>query len=343
MKTPEWFEALPAAPPSTDRWQVSVRPLSISVSEGEQESWQPRILLIVEAGTGAVLGHRLLQPDADPDLVLDLLLSTMSAPALGEPRRPRILETDTEQLLPFLKELSDQMGFEIRQSPDLPELSYAIHSFEEFVQHAPGLYLDEEGADPKAIAAFFQSAAAFYRAAPWERIHDSEPLTLFYEDWEAPKYAVVMGYGGIIRGVALYDDAEDLADLYEDVPLDPSELECTAVTFEDREELSEDQWEEIRSNGWEVASEEAIPLAIRTDAIGPPRNPSMEQLRHLEIALYLLPEIVKSMPDSEEARRSLEPQGWEIELYGQLRQGLWGYGILEVEEQAATLNDGATS
>ena len=341
MKPPNWFEELPIAAPPSDRWQISLRDLSISVSEGENEAWQPRILLIVEAGTGAVLGHRLLEPEADPDLVLDLLLSTMTAPALGSPRRPRNLQTDTEQLLPYLKEIAEQLHISIEQAPDLPELSYAIHTFEEFVNLEPGLYLDHEDADPEIVRSFFASAASFYRRAPWDRISDSEPITLFTDEWGSAKYAVVMGNGGIIRGLALYDDAEDLEDLYEDESMDPSELACTAILFTDKDELSEDQWMEIEMHGWEIASDDALPLATRTDALGPPRIPSMRQLQELEVALSVIPDLVETLPQEAE-NPPIEPQVWEKVIGGQEIQGLWAYGIYILEE-IEPLEDGERS
>jgi hypothetical protein len=307
--------------------------LSLTVAEDEEETWQPRLLLIVESGTGAVLGHRLLEPEADPDLVLDLLLSTMGTPATGDPRRPAVVQTDTDQLLPYLKEMSAQLNIPVEQLPDLPELSYAIHAFEEFVNLEPGLYLDGEGADPRQVAEFFAAAAEFYRAAPWTHVSDSEPITLYADCWEDAKYAVVMGQGGIAHGLALYDDPEDLEDLYLDDTMDPSEIACTAITFEHKDELTEDQWEEIQTHGWEVATEGAIPLALRTDALAPPRLPSPEGLRDLALALSLIPELVKALPEAEEDRESEAPQPWEKEVRGRRYAGLWGYGIFYVEEE----------
>lgn len=332
MKSPQWFTQLPIAPPPGDRWQISLRDLSITVTEEKDEPWHPRLLLIVESGTGAVLGHRLLEPDADPDLVLDLLMGTMDSPAMGKPRRPQVIQTDTDQLLPFLKELSDQLDIKVEQAPDLPELSYAINSFEEFMNLKPGLYLESEEAEPEAIADFFQAAADYYRKEPWVRISDIEPLTLFADEWEEPRYAVIMGNGGIMHGLALYEDAEDLQDLYVYEDFDPTELECTAVTFGDKEELSEEQSEEIESNGWEIASQEAVPLATRTDALGPPRMPTAEQLRELEIALRVVPSLVEQLPEDEDDRQPTEPQPWTLELNGREVQGMWGYGLFQVEQ-----------
>ena len=331
MNSPQWLRQLPIAPPPSDRWQISLRDLSLLVGEDEKESWHPRILLIVESGTGAVLGHRLLEPEADPDLVLDLLMATMDQPAMGDARRPRVIQTDTEQLVPYLKELAAQSDIQIEHAPDLPELSYALHTFEEFMSVKPGLYLESEGADPKSIADFFRAAAEFIRKEPWNKIADVEPLTLFADHWEAPKYAVVMGNGGIVQGLALYDDAEDLQDLYLYEDADPTELECTAVTFGSQEEVGEEQWEEIKANGWEIAHEDALPLATRTDAMGPPRTPDAEQLRDLELALRVVPNLVNTLPDSEEDREPTEPQPWAATLGGEEVTGLWGYGLFQVE------------
>lgn len=335
MKAPKWLEELPLAEPPEDRWQVSLRPLSLTVEEPSSAAWQPHILLIVESGRGAVLGYRLLESDPDPDLVIDLFLATMSEPALGVPRRPRKIQTDRQQLLPALKELAAELGVPVETAPDLPELSYAIHAFEEFISQKPGLYSEAEGADTEVIGDFFTAAASFYRSACWKRISDSEPITLVFDEGELEaKYAVIMGNGGIVRGLALYDDAEDLEDLYyDDESVDPTELACTSLTFAEKKEISDEQWQEIKQNGWEVVSYKAVPFVTRTDALGPPRMPTMEQLRQLEAALYVTPKFIETLPRRADQRQPLEPELWEAEVGGEEKKILVGYGMFTLEDQ----------
>jgi len=292
---------------------------------------------VVEGGTGAVLGHRLLEQAADPDLVIDLLLATMGEPAIGSPRRPRILQTDAEQILPALKELAQQIDLQIEQVPDLPELSYVINSFEEFINLKPGLYLESEGADPESIRGFFAASAEFYRSACWKKISDIEPITLVWGDGEDAQYAVVMGNGNIVRGLALYDDAEDLEELYEDDSIDPSELACTSVVFVDKEDISEEQLAEIESNGWEVASSKAYPLATRTDAMGPPRMPTLDQLQRLEAALAVVPEFVRTLPKRAKQRSPVEPRPCRLQLQNREIEICAGYGIFTLEEEDSVL------
>lgn len=320
-----WIEDLPVAAPPADRWQISLRELSILIEEGEHGPWHPRLLLVVEGGTGAVLGHRLLEPDADPDLVLDLLYTTLSEPATGAPRRPAHIQTDTDSLVPPLSELTAQMGMKLERLPDLPELSFAIHSFEEFMTPHPELYLASEQSDPAVIADFFNAAAAYYRAAPWKRLTDAEPLTLQVDGWDEPRYVVLMGHGGIVRGLVLYDDWEDLEDLYTDEEINPLELSCTGFFFTDKKDLAEEARLEIAENGWNVVSYKAYPVATRTDATGPPRVPTMEQIRELTLALYIVINYVAGLPRGRTARRAwgrftLETPNGDVE-------GVIGYGI----------------
>jgi hypothetical protein len=329
------LEDLPPAVPPEDRWQISLRPLSLTVEEGEEDPWQPHLLLIVESGRGAVLGHRLLESVPDPDLVIDLLFATMGEPALGVPRRPGKIQTDSDALLPPLKELGALLQIEIEQLPDLPELSYAIHAFEEFISAKPGLYLDAEDADPDLIREFFNDAANFYRRACWKRITDSEPLTLIFmdEDSEEALYAVVMGNGGIVRGLALYEDAEDLEDLYYDEgSLDPREVACTSLVYVEKQEAPEEQIAEIKEHGWNVVSNKALPMATRTDALGPPRMPAREQLLQLQVALIVIPGFVERLPKKQEARISGEPEPFEVTLGDETFQGFIGYGMFVDEE-----------
>jgi hypothetical protein len=66
--------------------------------------------------------------------------------------------------------------------------------------------------------------------APWRWLTDHHPLAIRYRPEDAPRYAVVMGSGGEVLGLAVYDTLADLQRIYQS-PLSPKQLTQIVTWF----------------------------------------------------------------------------------------------------------------
>ena len=102
---------------------------------------------------------------------------------------------------------------------------------------------------------------------PWRWLTDQHPLVIGYRPADPPRYAVVIGSGGAVFGLAVYDTWADLQRLYQS-PLSPKQLaqlvtwcvlffeEATAMSFEDLDAMAQ--------YDWPVAAPQAYPVFGRT-------------------------------------------------------------------------------
>ena len=64
-------------------------------------------------------------------------------------------------------------------------------------------------AEPALVEALFDAAAKYYRAAPWVQLSNMQALAIQIAPDTEPRYAVVMGNGGVEYGLALYKQWDD--------------------------------------------------------------------------------------------------------------------------------------
>ncbi len=123
------------------------------------------------------------------------------------------------------------------------------------------------------VAQMFEAAAAFHRAAPWDKGLGELPIFVSRHgghEWAA----VVLGAAGEQTGLSLYHDLSDLARMSNVDHHDPSALtnamrgETLAVIFNKRTELPKRMRDEIKSARWEVAATNAYPMLVALNTVG---------------------------------------------------------------------------
>ena len=63
------------------------------------------------------------------------------------------------------------------------------------------------GVTPTQARDFYRAAASFYRQAPWRSVGSDEPIQVKCERREGgPRFAIVLGKEGKVRGLWLCDD-----------------------------------------------------------------------------------------------------------------------------------------
>ena len=151
----------------------------------------------------------------------------------------------------------------------------------------PGL-LSIPSVTPPLLGHLYQLAAQWYQATPWRWLNDHHPFAIRYRPEDPPRYAVVMGSGGEVFGLAIYDTLADLQRIYQS-PLSPKQLaqivtwfvlffeEATAMSFEDLDAMAQ--------YDWPVAAPQAYPVFGRTTPMQEIVLPTTSDLLWMEGAL----------------------------------------------------------
>src|SRR5439155_1062717 len=67
---------------------------------------------------------------------------------------------------------------------------------------------------PEQLGQLYHLAAQFYQASPWAWFHDHHPFAITCPPEDSPRYAIVMGSGGEVFGLAVYDRLADLRSMF---------------------------------------------------------------------------------------------------------------------------------
>ena len=126
--------------------------------------------------------------------------------------------------------------------------------------------LDGEGVTLERMHAFAEAAAAFYRAAPWQYLTNIDLLEIEKPDAPAGmSFATVLGAGGAMFGLGLYDTAQDSYRIGEDTMSDEMESEIRHRMWQmsfgpitDLPTYDPDLWED---HDLPVVGDEAYPYA----------------------------------------------------------------------------------
>ena len=131
---------------------------------------------------------------------------------------------------------------------------------DETPEEAPKTFLARAEDEP-AVRAFFEAAAAFYRAAPWKAFPPKSLIAIDLDD-AAGMVAHAIGDQGV-PGLLLFASMDDFGrylqaarGLEEQIP---SHL---SFGFESASELGAALHDEIKKHGWEVAADEALPSVL---------------------------------------------------------------------------------
>jgi hypothetical protein len=185
--------------------------------------------------------------------------------------------------------------------PGLDEAAYA------FVEHATGksfrLFLSRPetwaawGLPEELVAVIFRHAAAFHRAAPWQKLANEDMLTASMPGgnrWTA----CVLGAGGEEYGLNLYSEPDDLVAI-----LDAWEPEAAfremqgriiSLTFDARADLPKAMRRELAGSGWEIAGPQAHPQLVTINS--PAGGLRRQDADDLAALLAAIPRFVAAMP-----------------------------------------------
>ena len=277
-------------------WQLDFRQLPIWVGSGE-EATSPRVLLIVDAEQELVPAVDVQADPAKPLRPERTLLKAMSFPAVGEPRRPGMVQVRSPETAAMLRDTLEelQIRLEVVASLDAWDEAFA-HLSRNMGGNGPmrPALVELPGAAPEQIAGIFTAAAEFYRAAPWRLVAGDSVIRV-----ECPAvtkttwFACVMGQMGETFGLAMYEDEGYIRKLLADQDLDPSRsmrgCSSLALMYGERLDAAPQDVAAIEQQRLPLAAPEAYPTLMRVKpgmAIG---QPLLWEAKLLEAAMRSIP------------------------------------------------------
>lgn len=280
-----------------ETWQLFLRLARIWVDEDDGHSYRPIYCQVGLPGVGTILQSEFLpEGPMDPEALRGLLFKAMQRPLSfsGGPRRPAVVEVNDEALLLYLLPHLAEIGVRGVYRSSMPMLAKVADKLERQMVRAtppPGL-LAVKGATPESVGRIIGLAAEYHRLAPWRYFSDAHPIEIRNPAEGPPRYGVVMGSGGEVYGLAVYDSAKDLAKLLRlgNRPTIFREMSWLALIFEVPRAISCEDLDDIERYGWPVNGPRAYPLLGRTDPKGQLILPTPRDLAWLEGTLAALVE-----------------------------------------------------
>jgi len=276
---------------SSETWEGTSRLARIWTTPRNQPPYRPYLILVANTA-GAILRSQVLEKSPTPDQMFEELLNAMLHPALGagKARRPKVLNLDDPDYVSALAPRLADLEVSCQHRTSLPSVKNALSSLERYTNRGkpiPGL-LTIPSVTPPLVGHLFELAADFYRATPWRWLDDSHSMEIRYPPDGVPRYAVVMGSGGQIFGLAVYDTLDDLRLIFEP-HLSHQQVTRRAtwlvLFFESAMAMSFDDLDAMVKYGWSVPHESAYPFFGRTTKNGELDLPTKEDLFWMEAAL----------------------------------------------------------
>jgi len=253
-----------------EHWEGTLRLARTWIDSGKEPPYRPYLVLLVSQD-GAILRSDISDEPPSPDQRFETLLHAMRRPMLGagRARRPKVIYLDDPDDVAALSPQLEELGVRCEYRRSLPTAGEALYSMERMMsggEVVPGLLTIPSVTVP-LVEHLYQLAADFYRAMPWRWLDDNHSLEIRYPPEGKPRYAVVMGSGGEVYGLAVYDTLDDLRLMFrEDLsPQQTAKMTTWSVLFfEEAMAMTFDDLDAMAKYGWEAATQSAYPVFGRT-------------------------------------------------------------------------------
>ncbi len=307
------LEELQQLPRVDELWEVGVRQVPTWIVGEEGKPYRPYMILIMSAAGPWMVFQQLTPTRPTPEEVRDALWKAMISPAMGagDPRRPKVVHTDDEELAAVLRPDLEKLGIPCRVQA-VEWVDDAFEDLSEFIAgeteeaQMPGL-LDTPGVTPELVGELFEAAAAFYRMAPWRWLYNEDIIVIRYPLPDGPwRYVSVMGNAGMEFGLAVFERLEDYTRLATLTPgTAVGQMTYRSLTFDDATVLPSADLDAIERYGWEVADERAYPLPFILTPEEQVLRPGPEELEWYIVTLRAIMAFMKEYWPEEE---DMEPE-----------------------------------
>ena len=272
-QTAEKVLALPASDQTWSGCRESLRAYQV-----HPIPFRPDVVLWVEEVPEYILAQRVLLPDDDDGALLETLLDAMFTPAMGAPRRPRVVHVDDQWLAARLAEALEPLGIEVQEeiTPVLEEI--LSHMEQSLLQELPRhTFFEVDGVTVETLDQFFHASARMLRAAPWAVARPDQAIAVDLHRWGFGRVCVsVIGAGQTERGIVVFRSAEDylafdeLCEILPQADVTPMStmMEVLTLSYQQGNLLDTNRRKEVLRHGWEVDDAQSFPRLVHTDADG---------------------------------------------------------------------------
>jgi tetratricopeptide (TPR) repeat protein len=290
----KWLEN--RLPREEDTWQADVRTMPQYVGVGG-EFVRPWVILVSSPSSDLVLAREVVVEAPSAALLWDTLVQAMQYPVAGEPHRPTEVQVLADERWSSLEPHLAAIGVTLTVCEELDHLDFL---FEDMIDRVcgkplPGL-LDMPGITPEKVASFYESAAEFFRQAPWKKVGYEEAIRVACDRFQSgPWYVVVMGQSGLTTGLALYEELETLKWMWAgggDNEDNARESVGTSVIFGEQWSIPIADLDAAKQHGWPVARADAWPTIMHKERGLSVRQPLAWELELLEGCLRAIPDFV---------------------------------------------------
>lgn len=295
-------------------WEVDRRRTSMVIGKGSK-AYTPDIVLWADADSGLILATDILEPGASDEVAVESFNRALAAPMMSTvPVTPDVVRARRPELAEAVRPVAERSGIRVEVAESLPAMDEVFEAMDaQLGSPANQGYLEKTSIPEPIYADFFAAAAEYYRLKPWKVLTDEETVLLLCDAWDPPhRYAVIMGAGGETYGFVLYHSWNDLQRLRRGAETLALKLPSLALVYEKLSGLGPVRIEEMKEHGWEVATRNAYPLAMRVDPKSTSVWPREADVRVLTAATRLLGPFVKSLT---KARWLPEGQDWIEETH----------------------------
>jgi hypothetical protein len=243
----------------------------------EGAPFRPHVVLWLDVVREALVATQVVYPDDPKNVAIECLRRAMERPLSGAPRRPAVIRVEEADVAEAIRREFPEIDVQVGPTPELePMMRHVGESMQR--NPDPPSYFEDGRVSEVAVRGFFQAAAALYKAAPWQSIHDDCLLSVSIPALGLHNACVsIIGELGESCGFLLFERIADYRRFVMDADIElgtelksedesaPAGAPLFSVTYERGSELHKALRREIARYKWEVAAPQAYPMVMRLD------------------------------------------------------------------------------